>query len=208
VLYELGKVEVHKRKRLPHWDAQHGIYFVTFNLFDALPLHVKEKIRQEADAQLAHIRTLRGDTTIAERQAIEEWLHAKIGDALDQTYGSCFMRDLRVAKIVADAIEYFDDDRYRLLAWCVMPNHVHVVLDRARQIHRVVHSWKSFTAKRANRLPCRVGSFWQDDYYDRCVRDQRELQRRIEYVSSNPSLAGLNDWPFVRVYSERLAEML
>jgi len=206
--YELGRVEVHKRKRLPHWNAQHGVYNVRFSLFDALPLAVRAKIRHDADAQLAHIRAMRGDVTIAERQAIEAWMHAKTGRALDQSHGLCFMRDARIAQIVVDAIEYFDEERYRLFAWCVMPNHVHVVMDSVLQLDNVIHSWKSYTSKEANKLLRRVGHFWQDDYYDHCIRDAAELRRTVEYVLNNPEKAGLRDWPFVRAYPERLAEMM
>jgi type I restriction enzyme R subunit/putative DNA methylase len=123
---------------------------------------------------------------------------------LDRTYGSCFMRDSRIARIMADAIVYFDEERYSLLAWCVMPNHVHVVMENVRDLHSVVNSWKSFTSKKANAVLGRVGTFWQADYFDRCIRDSRERHNTIEYVLRNPEAAGLRGWEWVRVYPERL----
>jgi len=206
MLYDLGRVQIQKRNRLPHWHTQHGIYFVTFNLFDALPQHVRTKIREEADAQLQHIRNLHGECTIVEKRAIEEWIHVKLGEALDETYGSCFMRDQRIASIVANAIIYFDEQRYSLFAWSVMPNHVHVVMTLAKgeRIDKVVHSWKSYSAKQANKVLRRVGEFWQDDYWDRSIRDERELENTIAYVVSNPAKAGLRGWRFVRSYPERI----
>src|SRR5688572_12859098 len=155
--FDLGTVEVHKRKRLPHWDAQHAIYFVTFNLFDAIPRHVRAQIREEAEAKLRILG--------ADEPAIEHWMHARLGESLDESRGSCFMRAERIAGIVADAITHFDGTRYELLAWCVMPNHVHVVLTLSDRIDRVIHSWKSFTSKASNRLLNREGAFWQDDYW-------------------------------------------
>jgi len=169
--FDLGTVEVHKRKRLPHWDTQHGIYFVTFNLFDAIPRHVRAE---------------------------------KLGESLDDSHGACFMRDSRIAKIVADALTHFDGTRYELFAWCVMPNHVHVVLTLADRIDRVVQGWKSFTSKAANKLLGREGAFWHEDYFDRTVRDSRELHNTIEYVLNNPAKAGLRDWEFVVSYPERI----
>ena len=203
--FDLGRVTVRKRDRLPHWDVQHGIYFVTFNLFDALPRVVRQRIREEAEAQAELIRRTRGELRIAEKAAIEQWVHARIGETLDETRGSCFMRDRRVARIVAEAITYFDEKRYRLLAWCVMSNHVHVVFTLAagEQLSRVIHSWKSFTAKRANEVLGRVGEFWGDGYFDRAIRDSRELEATVDYVLANPGKAGLVDWPFVQVYGER-----
>jgi REP element-mobilizing transposase RayT len=202
--FELGKVTVHKRNRLPHWDAEHGIQFVTFNLFDALPRHVNQQIQDEAAAQAALIRNTRGDLTLAEKSAIRQWVEARVGDSLDEAHGSSFMREPRIAQIVANAVTHFDEDRYRLLAWCVMPNHVHVVLMGVVQLERVVHSWKSFTAKQANLALGRAGPFWREDYYNRVVRDSRELSATIDYVLMNPAKAGLEDWPFVRSYPERI----
>ena len=112
------------------------------------------------------------------------------------------MRDPRVAKIVADAIKFFDGKRYRLLAWCVMPNHVHVLfspLDDHR-LEAILHSWKSFSAEQANRLLGRTGHFWQREYFDHLVRDEHALQRIIQYVKANPEKAGLLYWPWVEVF--------
>jgi REP element-mobilizing transposase RayT len=194
--FDLGDVEVHKRKRLPHWHAQHAIYCVTFNLLDAIPRHVRAEIREQAEAQLRII----GNATLSEKHAIEQWVHAKLGESLDDSHGSCFMRDERVAQIVADALKHFDGTRYELLAWCVMPNHVHVVLTLQDKLDRVIHSWKSFTSKAANRVLNREGQFWQDDYYDRSIRDSRELRETIEYVLNNPRPG----WKFVASYPERI----
>jgi len=199
--FELGQVDVHKRKSLPHWNVQHGIYFVTFNLLDAIPKYVREQIREEAEAQVKLIRAARG-----EAPSIEEWIQARLSEALDNNYGSCFMRDHRVASIVARAIEHFNGSRYELLAWCVMPNHVHVVMTLAtgERIDRIIHSWKSYSSKEANQVLGRVGSFWHEDYFDHSVRDDRELHGTIEYVLNNPAKAGLGNWPFVGLLGIRL----
>ena len=203
--YELGSVEIRKRNRMPHWDAQHAIYFLTFTLFDAIPSSVAEALAAEAEAQREHIRTVRGFVTARENVAINQWLAAKIGNTLDDCHGSCFMREGAVARIVANALTHFDTRRYELLCWCVMPNHVHIVLTPLEPVDRILHSWKSFTSKRCNSVLRRSGSFWRDDYHDRCVRDSAELSRTIDYVLNNPAGAGLNHWPFVASYPERIA---
>jgi REP element-mobilizing transposase RayT len=199
-------VDVRKRARLPHWDCAHGVYFVTFNLFDAIPRDALLRIREESEARAQHIRAVRGRLTIAEKRLIDDCSRVKAGEMLDRDQGSCFMRDARVARIVANAITHFDGQRYRLLAWCVMPNHVHAVftLGPNQRVDAVVHSWKSFTAHRCNALLGREGDFWQDDYYDRLVRDASELRNTIDYVINNPVKAGFTDWPFVASYPEGL----
>src|SRR6185437_12636455 len=101
----------------------------------------------------------------------------------------------------ADALRHFDGKKYRLIAWCVMPNHVHVVFKMfpSAELAEVVHSWKSFTAKAANRLLNLSGTFWEREYYDHLVRDQEELGRIIRYVARNPEKARLKQWPWVWV---------
>jgi REP element-mobilizing transposase RayT len=208
--FDLGAVQIRKSTRLPHWDVQHGIYFVTFNLFDALPGHVRMRIEEEADAQVQHIKLTRGEISIAEKRAVEQHARRQIGRALDDGHGSAFMRDARVAAIVSEEIRYFDLRRYYLLVWSVMPNHVHVVftLTPGERLERVIHSWKSFTAKAANKLLERRGEFWQEGYYDRSIRDPRQLARTVDYVIRNPANAGLSDWPFAAVYPDRIAALL
>jgi REP element-mobilizing transposase RayT len=97
---------------------------------------------------------------------------------------------------------HFDAERYRLWAWCVMSNHVHVVAQQMEgwESSRVVHGWKSFTANRINRIHGRVGPVWIREYFDRYMRDDDHLWTTIEYVENNPVAAKLVavavDWPW------------
>jgi REP element-mobilizing transposase RayT len=93
----------------------------------------------------------------------------------------------------------FACDRYRLFAWCVMPNHVHAIMQPHREwtLASILHSWKSFTAIKANRLLKRTGPFWQEEYYDHIVRRGEDFTRIIRYVLENPAKAGLRNWPWV-----------
>ena len=92
---------------------------------------------------------------------------------------------------------HFDGERYRLLAWCVMPNHVHTVIEIVddQSLSEIVGTWKSFTAKRANSLIGRSGTFWHADYFDRFMRDEGHMARTIDYVENNPVKAGLVSGP-------------
>ena len=203
--FELGKVEVIKRGRKTHWLAEHATYFLTFNLHDAVPQPVRRRIEIEAEEHLQRIRATRGAITAADAQAVKDLMHTRLETVLDRSYGEAHLRNPRLASMVVDAITYFDADRYTLLSWCVMPTHVHVVARLHAPVDKVLHSWKTFTGRGANQLLDRDGPFWQADYYDRCIRDSQQLHNTIEYVAHNPAAAGLIDWPFVRVYSDRLS---
>ena len=124
-------------------------------------------------------------------------LSRRMNNCLRAGSGECLLRKPAIAELTIDTWRHFDEERYQLIAWCVMPNHAHVItrLFRGSELGRVVHSWKSYTAKAANRLLGRVGEFWAREYYDRCLRDERELLRTVRYVLENPAKAGLVDWP-------------
>ncbi len=159
----------HSRGYLPHFDSAETIQFVTFRLADSLPRAVVEALAKLPD-------------NLAETDS-----------RLDTGYGACWLKEPAVAGLVQEALVHFDGQRYRLLAWCIMPNHVHVVIEpmAGHSLGGIVHSWKSFTAKEANGLLGRDGPFWHKDYFDRYIRDEGHLARTIEYIEDNPLKAGL-----------------
>lgn len=111
----------------------------------------------------------------------------------DAGHGSCWLRDERIASQVEEALLHFDDRRYRLIAWCVMPNHVHVLIEtwESWPLARVLHSWKSYTAHAANQILGRSGDFWFREYFDRFIREDRHFANALRYIEENPVKAEL-----------------
>ncbi len=103
-------------------------------------------------------------------------------------HGACWLGDPRIARLVEEALLHFDGKRYRLIAWCVMPNHVHALVETREEwpLAGIVHSWKSFTAHRANRILKRSGDFWLREYFDRFIRDDRHFENAVGYIEINP----------------------
>ena len=137
---------------------------------------------------------------------------------LDQLYGECWLKEPAIAQCMVDALKWFDGSRYRLHAWCVMPNHVHVVFTAISgdakfesDLISIVHSWKSYTAHQANKILGRNGPFWQDEYYDRLIRSDEEMTHYIDYTLQNPLKAKLcknwDDWPWSGC-SEQIRQIL
>jgi REP element-mobilizing transposase RayT len=168
-------------------------------LADSLPKSELRRIlfaRQDIPATAAQIG--RGITEVERKRLLE--LHGpRIERYLDAGAGACFLRNTNVANMVVDSLRQFDGVRYELFAWCVMPNHVHAVFQVmvGNTLARILHSWKSFSAKRANEILHRSGEFWQREYYDRMIRDDAEFHRAVRYVVDNPRKAGLKDWSWV-----------
>jgi putative transposase len=168
----------HSRGYLPHFDSPETIQFIAFRLADSLPRHVMQALK-----------------------ATKEYAFA-LDRELDGNFGECWLAQPEIAALVQEALLHFDGERYRLLAWCLMPNHAHVVAEAVdgHSLSEVVRGWKSFSARWANKLLGRTGPFWHPDYFDRYMRNEEHLHRTIEYVEQNPVKAGLTttarDWPW------------
>ncbi|KAF0181474.1 MAG: proline racemase [Limisphaerales bacterium] len=171
------------RGYLPHFDRA-GLYqFLTFRLADAMPV-----ARRREWAPLLTIEDELDRLT-------------KIEAYLDKGHGACHLGNPQAAKLVEIALLNFDGERYRLLAWAVMPNHVHVLMEVTTvPMAEILHSWKAFTALEINRLLNRRGPLWQREYFDRYIRDADHFRRALRYIENNPVKAGLvkapTEWGF------------
>jgi menaquinone-specific isochorismate synthase len=196
-----GEVTIRNRGHLPHWEKDSAIYFVTFRLSDSLPKSVLDQVDSERHAIVKTANQLHRDLSSDEHRKLQRLSTPVIEQFLDSGSGACHLQIPGIAEEVANAVRHFDDKRYRLFAWCVMPNHVHVVarLFPGQTLASVVHSWKSFSAKRANELLGSHGAFWQREYYDHLIRSEGEFERAIRYVNDNPLRAKLRDWKWVWV---------
>ena len=167
------------RGYLPHFDGGEIAQMVTFRLADSLPKERLEAWRGEL-------------ARLPEGEASAEY-HRRVEEYLDRGSGKAWLRYRRVALIVQDALLHFDGERYRLYAWAIMPNHVHVLIRSlsGHDLAEIVQSWKSFTAKQANRVLGLTGHFWQKEYFDRYIRNERHFAAAVSYIERNPVKAGL-----------------
>lgn len=173
----------YSRGYLPHCDKPSLVQMITIRLEDALPAS-----RRHEWAAFLEIEDDR------ERQI-------KIEDYLDKGYGECHLKDPRLASVVEQAFLHFDGVRYRLCAWAVMPNHAHLLYEAwLVPLSELLKSWKGYTAYRCNEILGRKGTFWQEEYFDRYMRDEAHLNKAVRYIENNPMKAGLvrqaEDWAF------------
>jgi REP element-mobilizing transposase RayT len=188
-------LRIRYRGRIPHWELDLGVYFITFRLADSLPREARERLIEKRMRLLPDDRSR---MTPLERAARSARFAAMLDRELDSSQGQCFLADPRIAALVVDDLHFYEKEKYRLIAWSVVPNHVHVVMQlfRGRDLSSVLHSWKSHSANEANGLLGRKGRFWQREYYDHIVRDEREPQATVRYTVENPAEAGLQNWAF------------
>lgn len=179
----------HSRGYIPHWEAGEIAQAITFRLADSLPASLLARWESE-------LETLANDARSQERRK-------RIERALDSGHGSGALSQNAIGDLVENALLYFDANRYRLHAWVIMPNHVHVLVTPvgAEKLSAIVHSWKSFTAKKANALLGQKGTFWATEYFDRAIRDEAHFSNVVEYFAMNPVKAGLCGVPEAWRYS-------
>ena len=194
-------ITVRSRGRLPHWEEIPATYFVTFRLADSLPKKAIEAFEFERKDILATAKAMQRDLSYGERKRLTELFDQKIEAYLDAGTGERYLTDPRIARVAAEALLHFDKIRYRLFAWCLMPNHVHVVFQplAGHKLSVILHTWKSYSAKRANSILGLSGVFWQREHHDHLVRNENELRRIVRYVLDDPRKAKLVNWPWVGV---------
>ncbi len=193
------------RRNLPHWEQEGATYFVTFRLADAVPAELAAQWRDELATWRQFHPEPWGAETVAEYrkrflQTREDWL--------DQGHGSCLLREPKFAQIVAEALRFFDNERYYLDAFVIMPNHVHALVQPlpGTSLKEIVRSWKSYTARQINKGLDRSGTLWMQENFDRIVRDWDSLVRCREYIARNPEKARLRDNQYVLCLNEKLCE--
>lgn len=180
---KLGFRGWHSRSYLPHFDMPGVIQMLNYRLDDAMPAS-----RRHEWAALLDIKD-----ELQRRTKIEAYL--------DRGFGNCELRHSRAAAVVEENWLHFDGQDYRVLAWVVMPNHVHLLVEIwQKPMTELLQNWKGYTARRINRVLGRHGKLWQDDYWDRYIRDEAHYRKVVHYIEWNPVKADLvkspEQWPF------------
>jgi len=210
----------HERGFLPHCDRPGLIQFVTFRLADSLPANRRGEWEHllstfsPSDARCSIISPPSNARRSKGQAAAQREQQLRFEEYLDRGLGECHLRDARIASFFEKAILYHHTRRFRIRAWVVMPNHVHVLVEVWQTpLSRVLQNWKSISGIEANRILQREGVFWQPEYWDRFMRDEAEIRRSIHYIESNPVRAKLcrspTDWPFssARFRDQRTGEL-
>ena len=194
------------QRRLPHFQPLGATFFVTYRLANTMPSAVLYLLKEERRREIQQLGELVTDELDAVNRRYFGWYDAWLDK---QGTGESFISDPKIVRVVTESLHFFDGTRFELLAYCVMSNHVHVVFTllnettqeaKTNSLASAMKSLKTFSGRKANQLLNRNGSFWEREWYDRCVRDDAELIRIISYVLNNPVKAGLceswHDWPW------------
>ena len=171
------------KRRLPHLHPDvpgTGFLFITWRLAGSLPRTLGWMAKQPVD----HTD---GKAFVAVDRQVDR-----------ATFGPTWLRDVCVAQAVRDMLLHGEANRnwYQLSAWVIMPNHVHILMQPQTTTSAITRWLKGSTARKANLILHRTGQpFWQDESYDRWVRNEGEWNRILRYIEHNPVTAGFVTTP-------------
>lgn len=196
-------------RRLPHWAQAGTVCFLTWRTWDSMPTAVIESWLKERcewllrkginatspDWKHALRRLPQPDQKEFHRLFTNRW-----EDMLDECHGTCVLRQPDLATIVSDSLHHFDDDRYLLTDFVVMPNHVHILASFASEERMLMQceSWKHYTAVQLNKKLGRKGRFWQKEGFDHLVRSEEQFVYFRTYIATNPEKARLKPGESIR----------
>ena len=207
------------KNRLPHIAPVGATFFVTFRLGDSLPLKIITALKDQLEEAIKHIKAGKSRGDIQKIRKQYSVFFKKYDQQLDQyPHGKCYLKIPEIAEIVQSKLHSMDRDLYDLIAYTIMPNHVHILIDTLiqliddqglildevpenyNQLDNIMRLIKGSTAFDSNKALKREGTFWQKDSFDHFVRNEDELNNIIEYILQNPVKAGLvenwEDYPY------------
>ncbi len=204
-----NQINTFYERTLPHIQPIGATFFVTFRLHGTIPNTKLYQWKKEYEERILNIEAA---TVIEQEQQIyneRKRSFGKYDEYLDKyAIGNAYLKQSIIAEIVAKELHRFDGDLYDLIAYCIMSNHVHILIDTSIQLpnyyspkewemldlqplQNIMKRIKGPTAVYANRTLNRSGRFWQKESYDHYIRNQKEFQNIIAYILNNPVKAGI-----------------
>jgi len=159
------------KRFLPHIDLVGYYQFVTFRTHDSLDDFIK-KIRDE---------------NISSRE--QEY---KIDQYIDKSQKGCYLN----SEILDYLYSYFigkDKSFYDLVAFSIMPNHVHMLFKQNIELPKIMKQIKGATAFEINKILQRKGIFWESNYYDKVIRNETHFAQVYDYIKYNAIKVDLRD---------------
>lgn len=218
------------RRRLPHLTPVGASFFVTFRLADSLPQKVIQAMKLAFNRKIEALKNEKPKNHLQLIRNEKKRFFGKYDYQLDQKpFGNCALRKPEIAEIVANQLLKHDNDAYELIAYCIMPNHVHILINTEiqvtdyvevngrkmpflvdeipvnfKELHEMMRLIKGASAYYANQILGTTGTpFWQKDSYDHYIRNEKEWTNIFWYILNNPVKAGLvtnwEDWKYTYV---------
>lgn len=197
---------------LPHIQPKFAKYFVTFTLYNQRIIDYYKKIKEEREADFRTIpkdNLRKADIQRANKNKKHFNKFDKFINKLDSTEN--YLSIPECAEIFKEKLEKHNGSLYEILAYCIMPNHVHVLIDTEIQknflqednildtkyvtLGKIMQLIKGASSREINLHLGRKGTLWLRDYWDHYLRSDNNISGVVDYIKLNPVKAGLvKDW--------------
>ncbi|GAA5130041.1 transposase [Luteolibacter yonseiensis] len=181
--------------KLPHWQQDEAMQFVTFRLGDSLPEEKKELWKTQRNAWN---QTWPKPWTPEQEADYHRRFTYRLEKWLDAGAGSCLLRDSTNRGILEKILMFDEGRKYEHHAWVIMPNHVHLLFKPLAPLESLIQTWKSISARRIATRP-----IWQANCRDTMIRDGDHFTNAVQYIRRNPTKARLPETDFTLWQSER-----
>ena len=177
-------------RHLPHWRQEGATYAVTFRLADSLPkekLEMLQSMRRDWEAKYPEPRSE------AAWEIYARTVTNRVNEWLDQGSGACHFNTPDFANELERSILHFQNKRYHVASYVVMPNHCHLIIRPFvdHELEDLIGAMKGVTSRFVNKKIGSSGDLWQQESFDRIIRDEMHLYTAIQYIGNNPFQAGL-----------------
>ncbi|MDE6522299.1 MAG: transposase [Muribaculaceae bacterium] len=173
------------RNKLPHWEQTGKVEFITFRLDDSMPQII---VRQYRQLKEQFVKEHPYPWNTATYRLYGEIITNPMQKYMDAGYGSCVLKDPAVRRILVNAIDFFNNERFLSWAYVIMPNHVHMLATPAPgyELSTTISSVMRFSAKNINKLIGRKGQLWREEPFDTIIRNHDHYRNTLEYIRHNP----------------------
>jgi REP element-mobilizing transposase RayT len=195
------------QRRLPHFQYPGATYFITSHLDGSIPYDVLKKLKDQREKTIEEINRQNPPDKLQKIYMAHRAFFLAYDDWLDRCENSpAYLKDPVVAKILVDALYEYNGKFYNLVAYTIMPNHFHVLLDFSVQIpvnqpfelgnyvdlSKSLNLVKGRSSRFSNLYLNRTGNpFWGIESFDRYIRDYRHFSAAVDYIKNNPVKAKL-----------------
>ena len=180
------------RGNLPHIFPEDTPIFITYNLTLNSPDKLKQLLNNKKKTYYTNNKL-----TYDQVCKFEFLLFDLYDQYLSKNVSPYWLMQPDLADIVFDSLIFGNTKFYKLHCFCIMPNHVHVLLTLKKKdnvshsLPYIMQNHKRFTAKKCNQILDRTGQFWHREYFDHYCRSEEEYNSIVWYILNNPVKAKL-----------------
>ncbi len=200
---------------LPHFQPKYSIFAITIRLAFSLSNQILHALKKEKDYYEEQIKVLKGEELEQYKKDFGFYYYSCFDDLIwNCHHNEIVLTENKYADIVTNCLTFLDNKKYKLFAYCIMPNHIHFLISPLEynnelyySLSQIMHSFKRFTSGKFREL-CSSKKIWNSEYYDHCIRNEHDFDNQLNYLIMNPVKAKLIDqwdnWKYTYVSSEIL----